>query len=114
MTHPHQIVDFKACIDERHLSAIQIHPDRHSVFFIVAADGIDVVMMGFIAPSVVHDWHLAKLTFGIVMSAAPLGLVLGALIAGPSSDRLGRKTVLVASVLIFGIGSLVMALAQDV
>jgi MFS transporter, AAHS family, 4-hydroxybenzoate transporter len=113
VTFPHQTVDVKAFIDERRLSVMQVLIVA-LCFFIVAADGIDVAMMGFIAPSVVHDWHLARSTFGIVMSAAPLGLVLGALIAGPASDRLGRKTVLVASVLIFGIGSLVTALAQDV
>ncbi|RKP46131.1 MFS transporter [Pararobbsia silviterrae] len=83
-------------------------------FFIVAADGIDVAMMGFIAPSIVHDWHLAKASFGIVMSAAPLGLVVGALGAGPLSDRLGRKTILIASVLLFAIGTLVTALTQDI
>ncbi|SPB18184.1 4-hydroxybenzoate transporter [Caballeronia novacaledonica] len=113
MNHPQQAVDVKSFIDGRSLSAKQVLIVV-LCFFIVAADGIDVAMMGFIAPSIVHDWQLAKSTFGVVMSAAPLGLVLGALIAGPSSDRLGRKAVLVVSVLLFGIGSIVTALSQDV
>lgn len=106
-------VDIKAFIDERPISAMQWLLVA-LCFLIVASDGIDVAMMGFIAPPIVYDWHLARSSFGLVMSSAPLGLVAGALLAGPSSDRLGRKTVLVASVLLFGIGSLLSAATQDV
>jgi MFS transporter, AAHS family, 4-hydroxybenzoate transporter len=114
-SHPHSPspVDIKAFIDERPISAMQWLLVA-LCFLIVASDGIDVAMMGFIAPPIVHDWHLARSSFGFVMSAAPLGLVAGALLAGPSSDRFGRKTVLVASVLVFGIGSLLTAATQDV
>ncbi|WP_157056136.1 hypothetical protein [Candidatus Burkholderia verschuerenii] len=80
MNLPQQAVDVKAFIDGRPLSVRQILIVV-LCFFIVAADGIDVAMMGFIAPSIVHDWQLARATFGVVMSAAPLGLVFGALIA---------------------------------
>jgi AAHS family 4-hydroxybenzoate transporter-like MFS transporter len=48
-----------------------------------------------------------------VLSAALLGLSLGALIAGPVSDRVGRKRVLVFSCLFFGLASLGTAWAQS-
>jgi AAHS family 4-hydroxybenzoate transporter-like MFS transporter len=48
-----------------------------------------------------------------VISAAPFGLVIGALIAGPSSDRFGRKIVLTTSVFLFGIFTTVAAGASS-
>jgi AAHS family 4-hydroxybenzoate transporter-like MFS transporter len=83
-------------------------------FLIVAADGIDVAIMGFLAPSIIQEWGISRAGFGLVMSAAPVGLVIGALVAGPSSDRLGRKTVLLAAVLAFGICTVLTAFTQDV
>ena len=83
-------------------------------FLIVAADGMDVAIMGFLAPSIIQEWGITRAGFGWVMSAAPVGLMIGALAAGPSSDRLGRKTVLLASVLVFGLCSLVTAFTHGV
>ena len=52
-----------------------------------------------------------KQDLGPVLSAALLGLSLGALIAGPISDRIGRKRVLVFSCLFFGLSSTATAYA---
>ncbi len=52
-----------------------------------------------------------KQDLGPVLSAALLGLSLGALVAGPISDRVGRKRVLVFSCLFFGLSSLATAYA---
>jgi AAHS family 4-hydroxybenzoate transporter-like MFS transporter len=67
--------------------------------------------MGYIAPSVAKDWGIVKQDLGPVLSAALLGLSLGALVAGPISDRIGRKRVLVFSCLFFGLSSLATAYA---
>ena len=72
-------------------------------FMVVVADGMDVAIMGFVTPSILQEWNISRPAFGIVISAAPFGLVVGALVAGPSSDRFGRKPVLVVSVLIMGL-----------
>ncbi len=79
-------------------------------FMVVVADGMDVATMGFVTPSVLQEWDISKPAFGVVIGAAPFGLVLGALVAGPSSDRFGRKPVLVVSVLVMG--SLTIATAH--
>lgn len=106
-------VDIKSFIDQR-----AIAPRQWLLvalcFLIVAADGMDVAIMGFLAPSILQDWGITRAAFGWVMSAAPVGLVVGALVAGPSSDRLGRKTVLLSAVLAFGLCSLLSAWAADV
>lgn len=83
-------------------------------FLIVATDGMDVAIMGFLAPAITKEWGLSRAAFGVVMSAAPFGLALGALIVGPLSDRFGRKKLLIASVAWFGSFSLLCAFANDV
>jgi AAHS family 4-hydroxybenzoate transporter-like MFS transporter len=95
-------VDVKAFIEERPASAYQWLLVA-LCFLVVAADGMDVAIMGFIAPPILQEWNLSRPAFGLVMSAAPIGLVIGALVAGPSSDRFGRKVVLIVSVILFGL-----------
>lgn len=75
-------------------------------FLIVLADGFDTAAIGFIAPSLIKEWGVARPALGPVLSAALFGLALGALSSGPLADRVGRKLVLVASVLLFGVACL--------
>lgn len=104
-------VDIKAFIDERPISAFQWFLVA-MCFLVVVADGMDVAIMGFVTPSILQDWAISRPAFGIVISAAPFGLVIGALVAGPSSDRFGRKVVLIASILLFGLLTLAAAYAS--
>jgi MFS transporter, AAHS family, 4-hydroxybenzoate transporter len=105
-------VDVKAFIDERSISAYQWFLVA-MCFVIVAADGMDVAIMGFVTPSILQEWDVSRPAFGIVISAAPFGLVIGALVAGPSSDRLGRKLVLIVSVFLFGLFTASAAFASS-
>ena len=81
-------------------------------FLVLAIDGFDTAAMGYIAPTLSADWGIKKQDLGPVLSAALLGLSFGALLAGPISDRMGRKRVLVFSCLFFGLASLGTAYAQ--
>ncbi|XYJ12590.1 MFS transporter [Telluria sp. B2] len=71
-------------------------------FIVVLLDGFDTAAIGFIAPSLIKEWGVDKPSLAPVLSAALFGLAAGALIAGPLADRLGRRLVLLGSVLIFG------------
>ncbi len=81
-------------------------------FLVLAIDGFDTAAMGYIAPTLSADWGIQKQDLGPVLSAALLGLSFGALLAGPISDRMGRKRVLVFSCLFFGLASLGTAYAE--
>ncbi|SDR54487.1 MFS transporter, AAHS family, 4-hydroxybenzoate transporter [Paraburkholderia tuberum] len=105
-------IDIKKFIDERSISPYQWLLVV-LCFLIVTADGMDVAIMGFVAPSIIHDWAISRPEFGLVMSAAPIGLVIGALFAGPASDRIGRKWVLITSVFLFGVFTIATAFAQS-
>ena len=83
-------------------------------FLIVAVDGMDVAIMGFAAPTIIENWHISRPAFGIVMGAAPLGLAVGALLAGSSSDWFGRRKVLMFSVLVFGLCTVATAMATSI
>src|SRR6195952_1136327 len=107
-----KIIDIKAFIDARPIAPYQWLLVA-LCFLIVVADGMDVAIMGFVAPSIIHDWQISRPAFGLVMSAAPLGLVIGALAAGPASDRIGRKWVLIASVFLFGVFTIGTAFTQS-
>lgn len=82
-------------------------------FVIVLLDGFDTAAIGFIAPSLLTEWHLTKPELAPVLSAALFGLACGALTAGPLSDRLGWRSLLLGAVVIFGASCLASAFAQS-
>ena len=51
-------------------------------FLVLAIDGFDTAAMGYIAPTLSAEWGIHKQDLGPVLSAALLGLSLGALIGG--------------------------------
>ncbi|HEP1041541.1 TPA: MFS transporter [Serratia marcescens] len=82
-------------------------------FCIIALDGFDIAIMGFIAPELKADWQITNRELGLVISAALIGLSLGAMLSGPLSDRFGRKVVIINSVFFFGIWTLATAFSQN-
>lgn len=80
-------------------------------FFVVLLDGFDTAAIGYIAPSLLKEWGIAKPALGPVLSAALFGLAAGALSAGPLADRFGRRLVLTGSTLLFALASLASSFA---
>ncbi len=81
---------------------------------IVMIDGFDTAVIGYIAPSLIHEWNMTKHMMGSLMSAALFGLAFGSLFAGPLADHFGRKPILILSVFFFGFWSLVAAKASSI
>lgn len=78
------------------------------------ADGFDLSSMGYVAPELVKQWHVAPSAMSPVFSAGIVGLLVGAPILGWLGDRIGRKTAIVLGLCIVGVASLVNALADTV
>jgi AAHS family 4-hydroxybenzoate transporter-like MFS transporter len=108
-----QTIDVRSYINSRKMSGYQWLL-LGLCFLIVATDGMDVAIMGFLAPDIIREWGISRATFGLVMSAAPVGLAVGALLVGPMSDRWGRKKLLLTAVTLFGVFNLLSATAESV
>jgi MFS transporter, AAHS family, 4-hydroxybenzoate transporter len=72
-------------------------------------DGYDVGSIGWSVPSLTHVWHVAPSAFALAFLWSNIGVMIGALLAGPIGDRLGRKPLLLISVALFGFASLASA-----
>ncbi|MDE2006778.1 MAG: MFS transporter [Rhodospirillales bacterium] len=78
---------------------------------VLALEGYDFASVAFAAPSLIDAWHVKPVVFTGVFTAGNIGLLFGAVIAGPIGDRIGRKPVLIACVAVFGLFSLLSAFA---
>ncbi|MDP1738440.1 MAG: MFS transporter [Caulobacter sp.] len=69
-------------------------------------EGFDIASMGVAAPKMMPDLGLTRPQAGWAFSASLIGLFFGAACAGPLSDRVGRKPVLLTAMTVFGLFSL--------
>lgn len=106
-------IDVRALINEGSISRYQQRIIA-LCFAVVAMDGMDIALMGFIAPALKGDWGVSTHQLGAVISAALIGLASGAMVAGPLADRFGRRVVIISSVFFFGICTLITAMSQNV
>ncbi len=70
--------------------------------------------LGYTAPSIIREWGIANAALGPVFSAANFGVLIGALICSMIADRIGRRPVIIAATLFFGLMTLLTARASTV
>src|SRR5204862_7987526 len=73
-------------------------------------DGYDINSIGVAVPSLTHLWHLPGPAFTQAILWSSIGIMVGALSAGPIGDRVGRKPLLLVSLTIFGLASIASGL----
>jgi AAHS family 3-hydroxyphenylpropionic acid transporter len=74
-------------------------------FAIAALEGYDLQTLGVAAPVMGPQLHLAKPIIGYAASATMAAMGVGAAAGGWLADRIGRRTVLFVSVLVFAVAS---------
>jgi AAHS family 4-hydroxybenzoate transporter-like MFS transporter len=80
-----------------------------AIFF----DGFDAQAVGYVGPSLIKSFRIAPSALGPVFSAGLVGIMLGALFIAPLADRVGRRPVILCSILIFAAFSLATAWADS-
>ncbi|WP_176080067.1 MFS transporter [Paraburkholderia tropica] len=106
-------IDVQSFIDERPLGRF------HVILFVlcfltIVLDGLDTSAMGLIAPSLIKQWGVSEAELAPVLSAALVGIGIGAAVAAPAADRIGRRIVLACSVVFFGVFSLAAGYSTNV
>ncbi|HEY0766630.1 MAG TPA: MFS transporter [Steroidobacteraceae bacterium] len=77
-------------------------------------EGFDLQAAGVAAAGIIPEFRPTAQQLGTFFSASTLGLFAGALIGGRLSDSLGRKRILIASIILFGCFSILTAAAWDI
>ncbi|HEP6426039.1 3-(3-hydroxy-phenyl)propionate transporter MhpT [Burkholderia cenocepacia] len=78
-------------------------------FAIALLEGLDLQSVGVAAPRMAREFGLSVSQMGIAFSAGTFGLLPGAMLGGRLADRIGRKRVLIASTVLFGLLSIATA-----
>jgi len=81
---------------------------------VVFLDGFDTQAIGYVAPAIIRSLNISRAALAPVFAASLVGLMGGALVGGPLSDRFGRRPVLLTGMLFFGALSLATAAATSV
>ena len=76
-------------------------------------DGYDLSAIGLAVPSLTKAWSLPPSAFTQAFALSSVGIMVGAMLAGPLADRFGRKPTLLVSVALFGVFSLLSAWASS-
>ena len=102
---PARTLDVQEVVNANPLSAFQKRVIA-LCFLVVAIDGFDTAAIGYIAPALKAQWGADPGRGSRRFFAAGLfGLMAGAFVFGPLADRIGRKPVLVATTLFFGLAT---------
>jgi AAHS family 4-hydroxybenzoate transporter-like MFS transporter len=108
-----KIFDVGEFINNRRLGAVQI-----TVMLLCAAimtvDGYDVFVMGFLLQPVAQSFGVPPAAITSVFVVQSVGLALGTWIVSPLADRYGRRRLLLASAVLFGLLTLATTQARAV
>ncbi|MDA9439221.1 4-hydroxybenzoate transporter [Bradyrhizobium sp. CCBAU 51745] len=108
-----QTINIGRYIDDRPLSAFQIRAICLCAL-VIGLDGFDAQALGFVAPALSKDLHLAPGALGPVFGASLFGVMIGSLLFGALADYFGRKWLVIAGVIVFALGSLATSRAGSV
>jgi len=105
--------DIGELIDSARLTRLQITV-LAVCYFLNMLDGMDVLAIAFAAPSISTDWAISPQSLGVVFSAALIGMTTGAAFLSPFSDKIGRRNVILLSLVLISAGMVATALANSV
>lgn len=77
-------------------------------------DGMDVMVISYSGPTIQTEWGIDAQSLGIVFSLALLGMALGAAFLSSKADVIGRRNMIITSIIVMGGGVILTSLTQSV
>jgi MFS transporter, AAHS family, 4-hydroxybenzoate transporter len=81
---------------------------RHSVLIVALCfvlnmiDGMDLLVISFLAPTLQKEWAVDAAAFAIVFSSSLAGMAVGGLGLAPLADRVGRRRMILTAIAMMG------------
>ena len=82
--------------------------------FLAALEGYEIIVMAFVAPTIVKSWGLGSVAVGYLLSSSIFGMALGAIFLAPLADRIGRRRHIILCAALSGVGMAASGLSTDV
>lgn len=79
-----------------------------------ALDGFDVLAITFAAPGIAQDWEISQTALGVVISAGLVGMVAGSVFIAPMADRVGRRPIVLVSLVLMASGMMLTATVSSI
>ena len=76
-------------------------------------DAMDTGLISFILAKMAEDWHMSPTEKGWVVSIGFVGMAIGAVCSGGLADRIGRKTVFAATLVIYSLATAACAFVPN-
>ena len=80
----------------------------------IVMDGFDGQMIGYAIPAIMKEWGVTRAAFSVAVASGLVGMAIGSLAAGVIADRVGRKPVLICSIVLFGGATMMIANASGI
>ena len=102
--------DPRAALASRPMSPLQFGVIA-LLFCLNAMDGFDVLAISFAAPGIVHEWSISSQSLGVVISIGLFANAFGSLLVAPLADRIGRRPMMILSLVAMTVGMVLSAMS---
>lgn len=79
-----------------------------------ALDGFDVLSISFASPGIARAWGVDRAALGLVLSMELIGMAAGSLVLGRVADRIGRRAMILACLVVMAAGMFGASTAHDI
>lgn len=77
-------------------------------------DGMDVLIISYIAPAMAEEWGVSFEVLGVIFSAGLVGMMLGSIVIAPLADGIGRRPVVLGALVVITAGAFGTGLVQTI
>ncbi|GFE75442.1 MFS transporter [Novosphingobium sp. TCA1] len=79
-----------------------------------ALDGMDLLIMSYVAPAMAADWNIGLAALGVVFSAGLAGMMVGCVAVAPFADTWGRRPTVLLALVLMTVGAIGSGFADNI